>query len=573
MAHEYNAVKVQQTSSSAPILLFAAPASEIVEWVGIPQRRRVGDNPEGAVESVGFQREESPSRITEIARFMSNVANVIQNPLLGAVQITSELDVVDEDQGFCKVRISPRDHRNRSLLEIIQEVREALIARMPALGQRPIQLDRLAAVRRATAQSETEPEEAAGNVGAGEGQEPSVEVVENGSEGASIALFDEETQVIDFFDQVNARTAVLQELGEDGADLETIAGFSRDFLESMIMPVVLVDGQHRLRGALRAVDDALSSAAGQEKIAQMINKGLTPETAERELRRENDRLLPVSLLWNDSPAEHVFQFVVVNQKATPMSPALLGTIVSTSLSKNELDPIALRLREAGIELEDSRAVAFLTRSLESPFRNLVSTGVRGDRPGSLPWSVLRKLVNIVRNLEGGALFHTPNIDYARMWRTKYLAETGLLPADVEPESRIEAWASDDGPWRRFFIMLHTAIRDKFGDADDMSSHNAWGTTKSNLFNLISLSILTADFFAFLHERSQSLPNWDSVAENLDNWIGDLNSAYFNRDWRMGGTKKDQPAIRRAWADAWFEYRTVRERLPRAERYNPGGIKS
>jgi hypothetical protein len=121
-------------------------------------------------------------------------------------------------------------------------------------------------------------------------------------------------------------------------------------------------------------------------------------------------------------------------------------------------------------------------------------------------------------------------------------------------------------------MLHTAIRDKFGDPQDMAAHNAWGTTKSNLYNLISLSILEADFFAFLNERGRSLDDWDDVRSTLNDWIGDLNSAYFNRDWRMGGTKRDQPVIRKAWSEAWFEYRTVRDRLPRAERYNPGGAK-
>jgi hypothetical protein len=119
-------------------------------------------------------------------------------------------------------------------------------------------------------------------------------------------------------------------------------------------------------------------------------------------------------------------------------------------------------------------------------------------------------------------------------------------------------------------MLHTTIRDKFGDTNDMAAYNAWGTSKSNLFNLISLSILTADFFAYLYERERSLEDWDNLQGALNDWIGDLNSAYFNRDWRMGGTRKDQPAIRKAWSEAWFEYRTVRDRLPRAERYNPGG---
>lgn len=498
---------------------------------------------------------------------MSNANNVIQNPLLGAAQILNELELVQDGDEYCELKISPRDHTHRSLLEMLEEVRETLIGRMPQLAQREVLTDRLVQVRQAVAESNIEDSEDAISSQREEG-----EAVDSRDEveEAEAALFEEETQVIDFFDQVNARIGVVKELGDTGTTLDSVAGFSRDFLESMIRPVVLVDGQHRLRGALRAVDDFLSSPEGHQRMAALLDDNRTAAEAELIVRKEMDRLLPVSLLYSDSPAEHVFQFVVVNQKATPMSPALLGTIVSTSLSQDELDPIAARLKEAGIELEDSRAVAYLTRSPESPFRNLVATGVKGDRPGALPWSVLRKLVNIVRYLEGGSLFHLGNIDYARIWRDHYLPQTGLLPESVGPEDRLIAWAADDGPWRRLFVMLHTAIRDKFGDPYDMSTHNAWGITKSNLFNLISLSILTSDFFAFLNERTRSLEDWEDVRSALNDWIGDLNSAYFNRDWRMSGTKRDQPVIRRAWSEAWFEYRTVRGKLPRAERYNPGG---
>ena len=442
MTYHYKAELIRQTPSSAPIVLFAAPASEINEWVGIPQRRRVGDFTDDAVESVGFQREDRPARVAEIARFMSNPQNVIQNPLLGAIQVLNEIEITEDGTEYCELRITPRDHTQRTLLELLREVSESLVKRMPVLGQRAVQQDRLFQVRSAVTESASDlntPAESAVS------ENEDFGASEDEAQDAAVALFDEETQVIDFFDQVNARVTVLEEIGDAGTEVNSIAGFSRDFLESMIKPVVLVDGQHRLRGALEAMDEFLGSPIGQERSAQLIDQGSEPEEAERQLRHEHDRQLPVSLLYSDNPAEHVFQYVVVNQKATPMSSALLGTIVSTSLSKDELEPIAERLRDAGIELEDSRAVAYLTRSPDSPFRNLVSTGVRGDRPGALQWSVLRKLVNIVRNLQDGALFHMQNIDYARMWRNKYLASTGLLSADLDSDERLAAWAAADGP--------------------------------------------------------------------------------------------------------------------------------
>ena len=164
----------------------------------------------------------------------------------------------------------------------------------------------------------------------------------------------------------------------------------------------------------------------------------------------------------------------------------------------------------------------------------------------------------------------PTIDYAKKWRTESLPVTGLIPTDVLPENRREYWSAIDGPWRQFFLKLHTAIRDKFGETDDMAASNAWGTTRSNLFNLISLSILSSDYFAFLTERRYDLKDWTEMDESIQDWIGDLNPIYFSRDWRMRETKKDQPIIRKAWAETWHEYRVMRDRLPRVERYNPGG---
>jgi hypothetical protein len=310
---------------------------------------------------------------------------------------------------------------------------------------------------------------------------------------------------------------------------------------------------------------------GISRIAEIVDSGIEPDLASEQYAREVGRRLPISLLLSADPAEHVFQFVVVNQKATPMSSALLGTIVSTSLTQDELDPIRLRLKSAGIELEASRAIAYLTRALDSPFRGLVATGVGGDRPNSLQWPVLGKLAEIVRNLEGGSPFHPPVIDYARLWREGLFQTSGLVDASLSGPERMASWSAFDGPWRTLFIKLHTKIRDKFSDQSDMKASNAWGSTQSNLYNKISLTIMTADFFNYLREESQALENWEAVDLALDKWLAELNVSYYARDWRMKGTKKDQGTIRKAWSEAWAEFR-ITKRLPRVERYNPGGSK-
>jgi hypothetical protein len=88
------------------------------------------------------------------------------------------------------------------------------------------------------------------------------------------------------------------------------------------------------------------------------------------------RTLPVSLLLEPNEENHVFRLVVVNQMAAPIGRALLGTIVSTSLTKEELERGSSRLTNVVIPLETGRAITNLSRSLESPFESTLRRGCR-----------------------------------------------------------------------------------------------------------------------------------------------------------------------------------------------------
>jgi hypothetical protein len=285
---------------------------------------------------------------------------------------------------------------------------------------------------------------------------------------------------------------------------------------------------------------------------------MDPDDAAAKVLLERSRRLPVSLLLDDSPSEHVFQFVVVNQKATPLKPALLGTIVATSLSRDELKVVAERLRDAGIKLEDSQAVAFLARAEASPFKGVVQTGTYGDTSDMLQWTVLRGLVQIFRELRGGRPYNQARGDYAKAWRTDYLAQSGLVSADSDKD-RYAEWSRPDGPWREMFIRFFSFVRDEFGDANEPETFNGWGSTKvSNLFNKISLTILAADYFEYLHTTREPLANWDDFDRSLTEWLSGekINRSYFNRDWDIESIKKDQVGVKKLWAANWSEYRKL-----------------
>lgn len=346
----YKGIVVQEVEHGPKVVLLSAPALDIAAWSGIPQRRRLATGEGGDVQTAGFQREEAASRVAAIAEFMRDDRNVIQNPLLAAVQDSAAVNVIESPDGSCTVEIANPNLGALALLDLIEKVCANLVGRLPELANREANPAVKTELRRLLSAQSSEIEEHLAQDHSSDstyseyvGGEPDLDdeewvdrderpdsgdEAEDTSDELSAGLFLEETQVIDFYDELLARADILTELDTLGGGLDSIGGFDREFLESLLRPVVLVDGQHRLRGTLEAVKNYLESDAGCDEIANAIDDGLEPQEATEAVAAAHSRVLPVSLLLNDSPAEHVFQFVVVNQKATPMSSALLGTIVS-----------------------------------------------------------------------------------------------------------------------------------------------------------------------------------------------------------------------------------------------------
>lgn len=563
----YDAFFVQQTESSKPLILFAAPAPEIEQWVGVPQRSRLDDG-----ETVGFQRQENRARVKELAGFFDEERNVVQNPLLAALQDSASIEFVPTEghPSFGSLKIVTESLTELTLRELIERVISRLVARVPALAEQqidPARRQRL--IERASEIHELESEEEVdfevSSLEEDEGPDEDLAESEGANTDVGSVLLTEETQLVDFYQELVLRAEILGKLASNENPSELL-GFTKEAMIGYLQPVVLVDGQHRLRGAVLSASTAADTDKGRMEIRSAIDAGVEPNEAHHQVLMANARSLPVSLLLDDSPSEHVFQFVVVNQKATPMTSALLGTIVSTSLSREELDPVAKRLMNAGIKLEDSQAVAYLTRSSDSPFKGLVQTGITGDDTGFLPWTVLNGLTSIFRELKGGKLYHQQN-DYASIWRKRYLKDSSFVSEADDSLAKFNIWSAPDGPWRGVFVRFYSLIKENFG-SDDPGTPNYWGNTRSNLFNKISLTILAADFFQYLHERQLTLSSVDDVQEYTEEWLDDVDRQYFAREWRMGGLKKDQSAVQRKWAEVWFEYRKNPERLPRVDSYKP-----
>ncbi|KAM3091287.1 hypothetical protein ACKFKG_26245 [Phormidesmis sp. 146-35] len=573
----YRAVRIRQTDAGGWLILFAAPATEIDDWAGIPQKKEIGSGSKETTETTGFQREEDKKRIKELGDFYSNDSNIIQNPLLCATRQTNqgivrfEPDAGVEHSPFAETGvliIQSEPLEEMSLLDLLRRVKTDLERRVYSLAsQQPsdkllVDLKRRASTELsaldATTDSDTIDEEA-------DNSESSEDVPD--SEESTGAVFSDESHIFDFWEEVAARVKVLEELGSSFNKDEFI-GYSKDAMISFLRPIVVVDGQHRLRGAVESAKSLSSKPPYSREIEQAILDGADPDSAQSEIEAKIARRLPVSLLVTDDPAEHVFQFVVVNQKATPIGKALLGTIVSTSLSNEELTRVSERLEKAGIQLEESRAVAYFTRNPHSPFYQRVERGLTSENKDLLQWNVLLSLVRIFQELKGGRLFGEKN-DYADKWRRTLLARSEIV-ADWESKgfsSPFDYWNQFEGPWRDAFAAFWSAVRDKLADVNDDGANNYWGSPRtSNIFNKVSLTILAADFFQYLCERRLGIGSVQAMPQLVDDWLDGVNTSYFNRGWNLEGVRKDAPARRKQWAKLWSEYRKDPERLPKVDLY-------
>lgn len=135
---KYKAVRIRQTETGDFLVLFAAPATQIDSWVGVPQKKQLGEQGE----TTGFQREEKETRIKEIKKFYHNDKNIIQNPLLCAQRISEVGNVSFEpseqeadggfiEHGFINIEAEPLEEK--SLLELLELVKKHLESRVESL--------------------------------------------------------------------------------------------------------------------------------------------------------------------------------------------------------------------------------------------------------------------------------------------------------------------------------------------------------------------------------------------------------------------------------------------------------
>lgn len=287
------------------LLLFVAPASEIRTWAGIP--RKTFDYQHG------FQRTLNPGRVGEVSQFFAHDERNVSPTsvvvgLSEVVQVESDALVHSGTVGAerVRVRITLPDYAavetpalaELALAELRSRLPEAVVTEVDA----NVDLAFAEAVRLA--------EEDAIDGSVGEANAEALEGANSGDDDGGTELDaggEERSYLSDFYAQLLGFSRGVQPWPE-GDQL-------REVLYSLLRPAIIVDGQHRVFGGAHA---------------------------------DGGMLFAVCAMVNSSWAESVYQFVVINQKAKPIKPAFLSTIVATSLNDEEMASVYDRLRTSRV---------------------------------------------------------------------------------------------------------------------------------------------------------------------------------------------------------------------------------
>lgn len=130
------------------------------------------------------------------------------------------------------------------------------------------------------------------------------------------------------------------------------------YIASVSKPGLILDGQHRVYGAKNA---------------------------------KSEVTLPIVILPGMDASEQVFHFYVINNKAVPIKPTELRSVVSTSLSNKEITELYKRFKSVGVLTNEAQWTHDINTDNKSPFRGLINFNMENDQ-GIIPENVMYQVV-------------------------------------------------------------------------------------------------------------------------------------------------------------------------------------
>ncbi|MBB5458762.1 hypothetical protein [Paraburkholderia sp. Cpub6] len=508
-AYEYIGQLYKQGSSKLELVNFCATAKDIKSWGGVPAKTERFHG--------GFQRALS-ERYKKITRYFDDgqcsPTSIVVAFRQGALKV-SELaypstswpseEILSEKPTFVHLALNVdiEDEDDIALSELRKRVSEFLAPRLH-IGETSGLGD--TADTEASENDDDESTDESDEVLQSDGvldvpiEASDAEVLED-ADGSDAELDVGHSKLRAFYDFITDEKKIEQWLNDANVKYAQISAKVKktpkenDFLEyspeqrlryslvSLLRPAMIVDGQHRVWGAYN------SKSAGDIKFT-------------------------VCAIKDTDWIEQVFQFVVLNKLAHPISPGFLTSLLNTSLTNSEVSEIEERFDVIGIKNVDRKIIKYLNHNEVSPFYQMVSEP-----------SELQGVDN------EGKLSDKGMIRLAKRWIGVTRAKKELemfVPALGVPSisAARKKWEKDEA-WIEYFFAFWTLLKNKYQEG------GVWEKKTGHLLYIVTMSAMQD---LFLRKKSGG----DAEFKNLEDFKAQV-AKFFDRvlptffmDWQLTG---------------------------------------
>lgn len=480
----YLGQKYSQSEGSKTLVTFTATADDILRWGGVPSKNERFHG--------GFQRALSP-RYRKIISYFDNgqisPGAIVVAFRMNALKVTdlgypSSWPVVANQTtkpDFVHLEFESEDLEESPLVDLIARVR-VLLEKRPGFESTAVDVSDPASDQNIDEIQEID----------ASGEAPDEDDLDVGRSKLR-AFYDFIGSEKDVSEWMAAEAKRIGEVKEKKsltqAEKEYVA-FSpeeklRSTLVSLLRPAMIVDGQHRVNGAAESEKEDIRFAVCAVKDADWV--------------------------------EQVFQFVVLNKMAKPISKDFLTELLNTSLTNDEVDEIDKRLETIGIKNSDRRIHKYINHDPRSPFIGMVAEA--GEVAGSDT---------------AGKLSQQGMLTLAKRWRTisapgrtgemncylKYLGVAGL------GEAR-QAW-QDYERWIALFFAFWEEVRALY------EPQQVW--VKQKNYHLLYIVTLQALQDLFIENKAGAKVKFQSLEDfrtQVREFFADVPSAFF-QSWSETG---------------------------------------
>lgn len=508
---EFDAIFFKQPGNDKYIMAtFVVGSSDLIEWAGVPRKKNESTS------KISFQRSLDDRRLDKIKMHFENC--VTPNSILLTIaekDITNINEISESVVGTSDVYVGKLkiniDNTGLRLEEAIEKVLELLKSRLSKKELLELEETETSHSLEITDISYEAEEISDDNLTVEES-------LECESQGFEITTKSHLVETIEFLTRFLENYKLNNECYSE-EEINSVNSFCNDYLK----PAFLVDGQHRTFGAYSKIVEEYENGNGEYEI-----------------------LLPVCAIINSDWKESVFQFVIINQTAQRIESKFLSSIISTSLTDDELSTFRRQLENSGAPVGEAILINELNtrqyivdeRNI-NPFYSNIEFGVQNESEQLLRYSTVKSLVDKIRNFKDNS-----NTVFGKTYQgfSDYLREI-----DINQEE----WKNKY--WIDFMVCFWNLVEDKFVSnkklryemyKEDNDSKIHSGT---NLSLKVSMEYIQDSFISYIVKNSKLLKKiginkinisdgvllYYDIQKLFECWCEDHNKNYnfFERNWK------------------------------------------